>query len=156
MVVHPQQVMMAHVAACAAARQGKFAEFFQAFWARAYKPYEDQRDPTLLGQDHVLQIAGQVGVDLARLQADVVDCQRAIDADEAELRKFKVDGTPTFFINGEHVAGGLSKEAFRQLIEQKLALAERSGVPAAEYYEREIRGKGEQAVRRPARPRSGE
>ena len=154
LVVHPQQVMMAHVIACAAAKQGKFAEFFHAFWTDAYKPYEDQHDPALLGQDNALKIAGRVGLDLERVQADVIACQRVIDADQAELRKFRVDGTPAFFINGEFVAGGLSKEGFQQIIERKLAIAQQSGVPGAEYYDKEIRGKGEQAVRRPDRPRN--
>jgi protein-disulfide isomerase len=150
MIVHPEQVMMAHVTACAAAKQGKLEPFWKAFWSRGYKPYEDQRDPTLLGQENVLKIAGEVGLDSSRLQQDVVACQRAIDADQAELRKFKVDGTPTFFINGEVVTGGLSKEGFKQIIDRKLAIAEQSGVPGAEYYEKEIRGKGERAARRPA------
>ena len=152
MVVHPQQVMMAHVTACAAAKQGKFKAFYKAFWTNGYKPYEDQRDPSLLGQDNVLKIAGEVGLDVARLQADVPACQRVIDADEEELRKFKVNGTPAFFINGEFVGGGIPKEAFKQLIDQKLAIAERSGVPAAEYYDKEIRGKGEKSVERPKSP----
>ena len=150
MIVHPEQVMMAHVTACAAAKQGKFGDFFKAFWSRGYKAYEEQRDPSLLGQDNVLKIAGEVGLDLARLQQDVVACQRAIDADQAELRKFRVDGTPTFFINGEVVTGGLSKEGFKQIIDRKLAIAEQSGVPGAQYYEKEIRGKGEQSARRSA------
>lgn len=154
MIVHPELVMMAHVAACAAARQGKLAQLFKAFWSEAYKPYEDRGDPRLLGQDHVLEIAGRIGLDLERLAADVIPCQRVIDADQAELRKFHVDGTPTFFINGEVVRGGLPRAAFQQLIDQKLALAERSGVPAAEYYEREIRAKGERAIRAPAPPRA--
>jgi protein-disulfide isomerase len=149
MVVHPQLVMMAHVAGCAAAKQGKFKEFFKAFWTSGYKPYQEQREERFLGQDNALKIAADVGVDIARLQADVPACQRVIDADEEELRKFKVNGTPAFFINGEFVGGGIPKEAFKQLIDQKLAVAERSGVPAAEYYDKEIRGKGEKSVERP-------
>ena len=153
MIVHPEQVTMAHVASCAAAKQGKFKELYKAFWTDGYKAYEDKRDPALLGQDNVLKIAGQIGLDLARLQADVVPCQRVIDADQAELRKFKVNGTPAFFINGEFIGGGIPKEAFKQIIDRKLEIAERSGVPGAEYYEKEIRGKGEKEVRRPSAPR---
>ncbi len=157
MVVHPQQVMMAHVVACAAAKQGKFKEFYAAFWKEAFEPYMSQRDPSLLGQDNVMKIAGGVGLDANRLEADIPACQRVIMADEAELRKFKVNGTPSFFINGEFVGGGIPKEDFKQIIDQKLAIAEASGVPAARYYEQEIRGKGEKSVERrdkksPGRP----
>ena len=153
MVVHPQQVMNAHLAACAAAKQGKFHEFSKAFWAGAFKPYSEQRDPSFLAEENVLKIAGGVGLDLARLAVDMPVCQQVIQADEAELGKFKVDGTPAFFINGEFVSGGIPKEKFKQYIDQKLAIAEKSGVPAAEYYDKEIRGKGEKSVERP-RPRA--
>ena len=146
MVVHPQQVTVAHVVACAAAKQGKFQEFYAAFWKHGFEPYASQRDPSMLSEDNVFKIAADVGVDPTRMQADVPSCQSVIAADEEELRKFKVNGTPAFFINGEFIGGGIPKEAFKQVIDQKLAIAERSGVPGAVYYEQEIRGKGEKSV----------
>ena len=39
MVVHPQVVMDAHKAGCAAAKQGKFVAFKNAFWEKAFDPY---------------------------------------------------------------------------------------------------------------------
>jgi protein-disulfide isomerase len=157
MVVHPQQVALAHVVSCAAAKQGKFREFYTTFWKDAFEPYSSQRDPSMLAEDNVLKIATAVGLDIPRMQADIPACQKVIDTDEAELRKFRVGGTPAFFINGEFVGGGLPKEAFKQIIDLKLAIAEKSGVPAASYYEQEIRGKGEKSVerrdkKRPAAP----
>jgi protein-disulfide isomerase len=151
MVVHPQQVAVAHLAACAAAKQGKFKEFYKAFWEKGFEAYAAQRDPTLLGEDNVYKIASGAGLDVDRLQADMPACQQVIMADEAELRKFRVNGTPAFFINGEFVGGGIPKEELKQYIDQKLAIAERSGVPGAEYYDKEIRGKGEKSVERPAK-----
>src|SRR5262245_52871210 len=109
MVVHPQQVMMAHVVACGAAKQGKFKEFYTAFWKDGFGPYADESDPNALGQANVLKIASAVGLDAGRLQADIPACQKVIDDDEKELRKFRVNGTPTFFVNGEHVGGGIPK-----------------------------------------------
>jgi protein-disulfide isomerase len=149
MIVHPQQVTAAHLAACAAAKQGKFEAFYKAFWDSGFKAYLDQRDERLLGAEHVSRIAGGVGLDVDRLQADMVPCQSVVMADERELRKFKVSGTPAFFINGEFIGGGIPKEAFKKYIDQKLAIAEKSGVPGAEYYEKEIRAKGEKSVERP-------
>lgn len=154
MVVHPQQVMKAHQASCAAAKQGKFKEFYKAFWEHGFKAYSERRDPSLLGEANVFKIAGDLGIDVDRLKADMPACAQFIAADENELRKFKVSGTPAFFINGEFIGGGIPKEAFKQYIDQKLALAEKSGVPAAEYYEKEIRGKGEKSVQR--RKRGGQ
>lgn len=151
MVVHPQQVGTAHLAACAAAKQGKFVQFYDAFWERGYKQYQETRDQTKLGEATVFQIAGEIGLDVERLKADIPGCQQVVQADEEELRKFRVGGTPAFFINGEFIGGGIPKDAFKQYIDKKLQIAQASGVPAAEYYEREIRGKGEKSVERPRR-----
>jgi predicted DsbA family dithiol-disulfide isomerase len=148
MVVHPQQVLKAHLASCAAGKQNKFKEFHKAFWERGYKEYQDKREMSFLGEENVYKIAGEVGLDVDRLKADMPACQQFLQADEAELRKFKVNGTPAFFINGEFIGGGIPKEAFKQYVDQKLAIAEKSGVSGAAYYEQEIRGKGEKSVQR--------
>jgi protein-disulfide isomerase len=152
MVVHPQQVAGAHLAACAAAKQGKFPEFYNAFWDRGYKAYQEKRDPSLLGDENVMKIAGEIGLDVNRLKADMPGCQQLVAADEEELRKFRVSGTPAFFINGEFIGGGIPKDAFKQYIDRKLQIAQASGVSGAEYYEREIRAKGEKSVQRQRRP----
>jgi len=151
MVVHPQQVAQAHLAACAAAKQGKFVDFYNGWWDKAYKEYQDKRDPSFLSEDSVYRVAGEAGIDVARLKNDMPSCQQFVQADEEELRKFKVNGTPAFFINGEFIGGGIPKEAFKQYIDKKLQIAQSSGVSGAEYYEKEIRGKGEKMVTR--RPR---
>ena len=65
----------------------------------------------------------------------------------AELAKFKVNSTPTFFINGQHVGGALPKDAFKQIIDEKLKVAEASGVAGGEYYAKEVVGKGEKQFR---------
>jgi protein-disulfide isomerase len=152
MVVHPQQVATAHIAACGAAKQGKFHEFYKAFWDQGFKPYMEKREPALLGDENVFKIATDLGINVEQIKADAQACQQVIQADEEELRKFKVSGTPAFFINGEFVGGGIPKQNFKQIIDAKLKIAQQSGVPGAEYYEREIRGKGEKSVqrRRPA------
>jgi predicted DsbA family dithiol-disulfide isomerase len=139
MVVHPQQVAVAHLAACAAAKQGKFKEFYKAYWEKGFQARQ-------FSDDAVYKIAAEVGLDVDRLKADMPACEQFVQADEAELRKFKVNGTPAFFINGEFIGGGIPKEAFKQYIDKKLQIAQASGVPGAEYYEREIRGKGEKEV----------
>jgi protein-disulfide isomerase len=147
MVVHPQ-VQQAHLAGCAAAKQGKFPEFYNAFWERAYKAYQEKRDPSFLSEENVYKIAGDIGLDVGRLKGDLAGCNAVVQADQEELQKFGVNGTPAFFINGEFVGGGIPKEAFKQIIDKKLQIAQASGVPGAEYYEKEIRGKGETSVQR--------
>ncbi len=148
MVIHPQQVMYAHLAACAAAKQGKFREFYKAFWDRGFKEYRDKRDPSMIGEENVNKIAADLGINVDQMKGDLQGCQQVINADQEELKKFKVGGTPAFFINGEFVGGGIPKPAFKQIIDKKLQIAQKSGVPGSEYYEKEIRGKGEQSVTR--------
>jgi protein-disulfide isomerase len=138
MVIHPQ-VEAAHRVACGAAKQGKFKEFYKAFWEQGF----NQRK---MSEEDTFKIASDVGLDVNRLKADMDACAKFVRADEEELRKFKVSGTPAFFINGEFIGGGIPKEAFKQYIDKKLQIAQSSGVPGSEYYEKEIRGKGEKEV----------
>ena len=151
MVVHPQLVTDAHNAGCAAAKQGKFVEFKNAFWDKAFGPYAASggKDTASLGADSILKIAQGVGLDTAKLKADMdgPDCKAHVQADMAELAKFHVGSTPTFFINGKHVNGAIPKEGFKQLIDQQLKVAEASGVSGASYYEQEIMGKGAKQFR---------
>ena len=149
MVVHPQLVTNAHHAGCAAAKQGKFAEFKTAFWDKAFKPYAEQHDQSKLDGDNLMAIAKDVGLDTTKLKADMdgPDCKKQIDDDMAELAKFHVNSTPTFFINGKHVNGAMSKEAFKQIIDQQIKVAEAAGVPGGSYYDKEVMGKGEHQFR---------
>jgi protein-disulfide isomerase len=150
-VVHPDTAMPGHLASCAAAKQKKYIAFKNAFWDKAFTAYAQSggRDEAALGNDNILKIAGEVGLDTKRLETDMksTECQALIAADMAELEKFQVGSTPTLFVNGTHVAGALPKAAFEKLIEEKLALAEKSGVAGGEYYQKEIFGKGEKKFR---------
>ena len=96
-----------------------------------------------------MKIAGDIGLDTAKLKADMAsdECKQRLAEDAAELNKFKVNSTPTFFINGQHVGGALPIDAFKQVVDEKLKVAEASGVSPAEYYDKEIMGKGEKQFR---------
>ncbi len=149
MVVHPQTVQKAHQATCAAAKQQKFLGFYHAFWEKGFGAYSQSRDPSKLGEENILAIAKELGMDPARFKTDMdsQDCVGFVNADMQELQKFKVSGTPAFFINGKFVGGALPKEGFKQIIDQQLKVAEASGVSAADYYNKEIMGKGEKAFK---------
>lgn len=151
MVVHPDVVQMAHQYGCAAAKQKKFIEYKRAFWDKAWPPYAASggRDQSSMGEPAILKWLGEIGIDATKAKADAnaAECAHRIDADQTELQKFHVNGTPNFFINGKHIAGGLPKSEFKQIIDEKLAIAEKSGVPGADYYEREIFAKGEKKFR---------
>jgi predicted DsbA family dithiol-disulfide isomerase len=157
MVVHPQLVTDAHNAGCAAAKQGKFAEFKNAFWDKAFGPYAASggKEASSLGADNIMKIAKDIGLDTAKLKADMdsAECKAQIEADMSELAKWHVNSTPTFFVNGKDINGALPKDAFKHVIDEKLKIAEASGVTAASYYDKEVMGKGEKQFRSKVDPK---
>lgn len=144
LVVHPQQVQRAHLAGCAAAKQGKFVAYYQAFWDKAFAPYAAARDASKLTEEAIMSWAPSVGLDVAKLKADMdgQDCNGLLAADAQELGKFQVNSTPSFFVNGIHIGGALPKEQFKQVIDERLKIVEASGVSPAEYYDKEVIAKG--------------
>jgi hypothetical protein len=146
MVVHPDAVQVAHQYSCAAAKQKKFNEYKRAFWEKGFGGYAASggRDKSPLGETNIVTFSAGIGLDVVKLKADAnsAECKQRLEEDMKELAKFNVGGTPAFFINGIHIGGGIPKEAFKQIIDERLAIAEKSGVPAAQYYDKEIMGKG--------------
>jgi protein-disulfide isomerase len=157
MVVHPEQVAKAHLAACAAAKQGKFVQFYKAFWEKGFKPYAESRGQNQEGMQEAgfLKWAAELGIDATKLKTDMdgPECNAFVQADMAELSKFRVSGTPAFFINGQFIGGGIPKEAFKQIIDAKLKLVAASGVSPNEYYDKVIMAKGEKKFRSKKEPK---
>jgi protein-disulfide isomerase len=145
MVVHPDTAMTAHLATCAAAKQQKYKPYKNVVWEKGFKAYAQSRDASKLGEENLIAMAKEVGLDTAKLTADMKspECQALIQADMTELSKFKVNGTPAFFINGKFIGGALPKEGFKQIIDEQLKIAEASGVAGADYYEKVVLAKGE-------------
>jgi len=148
LVVHPP-ARPAHLASCAAARQGKYNQFKHAFWDKGYGAYAAAHDASKLGEANILAIAKGVGLDVGKLKADMASpaCAARVEHDMTELAKFHVNATPTFFINGKQLGGALPKEGFEQLIDEQLKVVEASGVPAADYYAKVVLGTGEKQFR---------
>ncbi|MEO6775658.1 MAG: thioredoxin domain-containing protein [Kofleriaceae bacterium] len=149
MVVHPQVATTAHLASCAAAKQGKYPQFKNALWTKGFDAYAAAHDPSKLGEENILAIAKDVGLDVDKLKVDMKseECKTFLENDRKELDKFHVNSTPTLFVNGTHVGGALPEQQFKTMIDEKLKLVEQSGVPAAEYYDKEVMGKGEKQFR---------
>jgi protein-disulfide isomerase len=149
LVVHPDQVTVAHKAGCAAGKQGKFVAFKNAFWEKAFGAYAATRDASKLGEENIMAFSKDLGIDTGKLKSDMdgADCKAQLENDAQELQKFHVNSTPTFFINGKIVPGALSKEQFKKIIDERLQVAQASGVAGGEYYEKEVMGKGEKQFR---------
>ena len=150
MLVHPP-AKPAHLASCAAAKQGKYMAFKDAFWDKGFGPYSASggQDTAKLGEDNILAIAKDLGLDTTKLKADMhsPECEARIETDLQEFTKFHVNATPTFFINGRVIDGAQPKETFKKVIDEQLRLAEASGVPGAEYYDKVVLAKGEKQFR---------
>jgi protein-disulfide isomerase len=157
MVVHPDSVAKAHLAACAAAKQGKFGPFYKAFWEKGFKPYAESRGQNKEGmtEEGILKWAPELGIDAAKLKTDLngPECNKIVQDDMQELSKFRVSGTPAFFINGQFIGGGMPKENFKQIIDAKLAEVAQSGVAPNEYYDKVIMAKGEKKFRSKKEPK---
>lgn len=149
LVVHPQVAMPAHLASCAAAKQGKYVAFNHAFWTDAFAPYAAERDAKLLGRANILVIAKKLGLDTKRLETDMdgADCKARIEADASDLTKFHVNSTPTFFVNGVPIAGALPEDEMKKIVDAQLAIVSASGVAPARYYDQVVIAKGEKVFR---------
>jgi protein-disulfide isomerase len=150
LLIHPP-AKPAHLASCAAAKQGKYKQFKDAFWEKGFGPYAASagKDPSSLAEPNILAIAKGVGLDTAKLKTDMAsaDCAARLEHDMAELIKFHVDSTPTFFINGRPISGAIPKADFEQIIDEQIKIVESSGVPAADYYQKVVLNKGEKTFR---------
>ena len=149
MVVHPQIAMQAHLAGCAASKQGKFPEFRHVWWDKAFTAYVSERDPAKLGMDSIMAIAKDLKLDATKFKADMASpqCQQQVEGDMAELAKWHVNATPTFFINGRSFMWDGSGDSFKSAIDDELKRVTSSGVSCADYYQKVVMDKGEKKFR---------
>lgn len=95
--------------AMAAAKQGKYFEFYKAMFAAGHASKET-----------ALKVATQLGLDMGRLQADMASPEtEAVIAKIAELGKgMYVDGTPTFVIGDKLNPGWTQFDQLEDLVAQ--------------------------------------
>jgi protein-disulfide isomerase len=94
-----------------------------------------------MGSDALRAWAGELpGVDDARFERCLVreEPLQRVERDQALTTQLGANGTPTFFINGRKLVGAQPLEAFSALIEEELARAKASGIPAREHYQRTV------------------
>ncbi len=99
---HPNAYNAAH-AAEAAARQGKFEAMYKKLFDTATVWGHQQQSQAAVFEGY----AQELGLDMTRFKADVASTQVAdrVKADASDGEALGVQGTPTFFINGEKFAG---------------------------------------------------
>lgn len=140
-VVHEDAAGDAALAACAADRQGRFAEVNDALWTQVFEKRAFDRAS-------VERAAGSVaGIDAARLRRDMDgDCKAWIGRERAALLDLGVNATPTLWINGRPIPGGFKTlDQLRPLLDEELARAREriaAGTPRDAYYAEWVMKKG--------------
>jgi NhaA family Na+:H+ antiporter len=113
--VHAQH---AAEAAEAAAAQGKFWEMHDMLFAN-----QDELD-----DDALIRYAGQIGLDVERFKRDLREHVYAdqVNEDFRSGMRSGVNGTPTFYVNGERYDGPWDVESLEEEIERPLGVQVRS------------------------------
>ena len=77
-----------------------------------------QQELSLAGEPGVYALAVKLGADVKKLKRDLRRPELAarVDADVAEARRFGIDGTPTFLINGVSVRGAAPLSEFEEVL----------------------------------------
>jgi len=103
---------LAHRAALAADRQGKFWEMHDLI-------FSDQQN---IKRDDLLRKARSLNLNMARFATDLdsEDLKQRVNSDLSEGIRNNVSGTPTFFINGKEYAGALSLSQFKTIVVKEL------------------------------------
>jgi len=75
-----------------------------------------------LSREAILAWAKEIGVDMKKFVADMdsPETRKTVLRDQADGDKAGVEGTPTFFINGQKYNGDLAPESLKPVIDGEL------------------------------------
>lgn len=143
MIIHGPPAMPSGLAMCAAGRQGKAAEMQKALWSTIWPAPGQPAAKEKATEEAIAQTAASLGLDVAKLKADMAgDCQAWMAQSGRTLQQFGAGGTPSFYINGKFVQAG-DVNAFKKVIDAEIKAVNESGIPAAQYYDKVVIGKGQ-------------
>lgn len=115
---HPNAFNAAH-AAEAAARQGKFELMYKKLFDNANGWGHQKQSQAAVFETY----AREMGLDMNRYTADVISAEVAarVKADAADGEALGVQGTPTFFINGQKFDGSPTYDGLKAAVDESLA-----------------------------------
>jgi len=113
-ILGPDSVVAARIA-LAAHRQGKYEQVHTAFMAHKGS----------FGEADLLELAGSVGADVTKLQADMADpaIQGQLLANESLAAALGITGTPGFLFGKQLVPGAISLDDMKKLVTDARAKA---------------------------------
>jgi protein-disulfide isomerase len=113
-----QNARVAAHAAEAAGAQGKFFEMYDALFQNQ-KEWSESKSP----MEQFESYAQNIGLDVEQFKKDVSDkkYEDKINRDISDGNTVGVRATPTFFLNGEEIRGGLPYDSFKAKIDEALA-----------------------------------
>jgi protein-disulfide isomerase len=111
LAAHPDSPGAAQ-AALAAGKQGKYKEMHKLLFGNPYGHKKDKLDG----------YARQLGLDMAKFEADYKAAAAQVDADKKEGNAVGVQGTPSMFINGVLYEGPPVAKYMKMWIEEELAM----------------------------------
>lgn len=108
---HPEAEPAAR-AAWAAHQQGRFWDYHDLLFAQQKQ----------LGAETYVELASQLGLDLARFESDMSDPEAAahIQEDIQLAGQLGLSGTPSFLVNGRKFVGAQPLDAFKRLIDEEI------------------------------------
>lgn len=112
---------LAHAAALAAERQGKFWEMHDLIFANQHN----------LKRNSLLAEARSLNLDMDKFTADLdsADIKEQLAADKKEGEGLGINGTPAFYINGTFLSGAMPIEQFQAAINNALVALGKPAVP---------------------------
>ena len=114
---HPNAFNAAH-AAEAAARQGKFEQMYVKLFDNAKAWGHSEQSQTAAFEGY----AQELGLDMAKFRADVAspEVEARVQVDFADGQALGVQGTPTFFINGQKFTGDPTYAGLKAAVDELL------------------------------------
>jgi protein-disulfide isomerase len=112
-----QHAKAAAYAAEAAGAQGKFFEMYDALFQNQ-KDWENSKDVNKIFEEY----ANVIGLDVEKFKQDIADkkFEEKVQKDINDGNALGVNSTPTFFLNGERINGGLPYNEFKAKIDAAL------------------------------------
>lgn len=121
LAIFGEDSLRASQAAAAAGQQGRYLDYHEALFAGG-----DKRSGAALGEDALIALAAELGLDAERFASDLRSPEIAalVQADLDEAGSIGVYSTPTFLMSGEPLVGAMPTEVFVEAFDRALARAE--------------------------------